>query len=72
MLLKLSDEIGECYNRAEECRRRADTSIDPRTKADFLDMERRWFNLARSYEFAQRLSRFSASYGRSQKRDRAG
>ena len=58
MLLKLSDEIRECYRHAEDAGRRANATTNPDTKADFLDMERRWLLLARSYEFSERLSRF--------------
>jgi hypothetical protein len=29
-------------------------------KADFLDLERRWLSLARSYEFSERLDDFCA------------
>jgi hypothetical protein len=29
-------------------------------KADFLDLERRWLSLARSYEFTERLDDFCA------------
>ena len=29
------------------------------TKQDFLDVEQRWLSLARSYEFAERLSNFT-------------
>ena len=30
----------------------------PELRQDFLDMERRWLSLARSYEFAERLASF--------------
>ncbi len=30
----------------------------PWVKAGYLDMERRWLSLARSYEFAERLTNF--------------
>jgi hypothetical protein len=30
-------------------------------KADLLDTERRWLSLARSYEFAERLSNFTGA-----------
>jgi hypothetical protein len=50
----------DCYECALECRRRADESSDPATKQDFLDMERRWIQRAHSYEFAERLSNFTA------------
>jgi len=59
MLLKLSDDISECYSRATEARARAKSATDPAANADYLDTERRWLFLAHSYEFAERLSRFT-------------
>jgi hypothetical protein len=44
-----SDLILECYRRAEEARRIAAAAVDASTKADFLEVERRWLSLARSY-----------------------
>ena len=59
MLQKLDSEIRECYRHAAECSRRADESQDSFTRQDFLDAEKRWLCLARSYEFAERLSNFT-------------
>ena len=53
MLQNLSREIRDCYGRAEECKRLAATALTDDTTAGFLDMERRWLSLARSYEFAE-------------------
>ena len=58
MLLKLSNEIRHCYRHAVEARRKADAAYDPVVKQDFLDMERRWIALARSYELSEQISRF--------------
>ena len=52
----LSEKIRECVRHAEDCARKAAVQTDPQLKEDFLDMERRWFYLARSYEFAERLN----------------
>jgi hypothetical protein len=41
-----------------ECREKAELAKDPLEKEDFLDLERRWLFLARSYEFTQRLQDF--------------
>jgi hypothetical protein len=68
MLHKLTEEIAECYRHARECRERAKQSPDPATKEDFFDMERRWLSLARNYEFAERLSRFTTEARRHKKR----
>jgi len=58
MLQRLSDNIRECYFRADECRRHADETVDPFRKHFYLDMERRWLLLARSRAFAEQLSSF--------------
>jgi hypothetical protein len=39
---------------------RAKREPDPRTKCDFLEMERRWLNLAHSYQLLDRLGVFTA------------
>jgi hypothetical protein len=61
MLESLSEQIRECYEHAEECARKAAAQTDPGLKQDFLDMERRWLALARSFELSQRLGDFSAA-----------
>jgi hypothetical protein len=60
MLNNLSEQIRECLQHAEDCARQAAGQNCPRLKADFLDMERRWLFLARSYELTERVSAFSA------------
>jgi len=55
MLLQLSEQIRECYRHAKEARRTADATTNPNTKADFLDVERRWLFLAHRYELSDRL-----------------
>jgi hypothetical protein len=62
MLQSLSKEIRQCYERAEQCRRAAETAAIQSAKDDFLDIEKRWLSLARSYEFAERLSSFTAPF----------
>ena len=61
MLETLSEQIRECYDHAEQCARKAAAQTNPRLKQDFLDMERRWLALARSYELSQRLGDFSGA-----------
>jgi hypothetical protein len=46
----LKIDVRECYLHAEECRRWAKIAPTPSSKADFLDMERRWLSLAHGYE----------------------
>ncbi len=60
MLNNLSEQIRECLRHADDCARQAATQSCPKLKADFLDMERRWLFLARSYEFTDRVTDFSA------------
>jgi PAS domain S-box-containing protein len=55
LLHNLSDKIRLCYERAVEAKERADEMADPEAKADFLNMEKRWLLLARSYELGERL-----------------
>ncbi|HMF22694.1 MAG TPA: hypothetical protein VKG24_11290 [Pseudolabrys sp.] len=68
MLLTLSDEIRDCYRLAEDAKRKADGAIDPVTKKDYLDLERRWLFLAHGYEFTERLAHFTAERPRGGKR----
>jgi hypothetical protein len=56
---RLSADIRECYQLAADCARRAEA--DPQLRQDFLDMERRWLFLARSYEFTRRIGRSAPS-----------
>jgi hypothetical protein len=44
-----SDAIHDCYRRATEARRIADTATNPDTKSDFLQFERWWLALATSF-----------------------
>ena len=44
-----SDAIVECYRRAAEARRMADTAVDLSERADFLKVEQRWLSLAYEY-----------------------
>lgn len=55
----LSENIRDCYGRAEHCRRRAKEQSDPLLRQDFLDCERRWLLLARGYELAERTEALS-------------
>ena len=58
MLNNLSEQVRDCLQRAEDCARQASAHTCPKLKADFLDLERRWLALARSYEFSDRLGDF--------------
>jgi PAS domain S-box-containing protein len=60
MLQKPSEQVQACLERAFEAERKAWESADPTLKADFLAMEKHWLALARSYEFTERLTDFTA------------
>jgi len=62
MLQNLSEEIRDCLGRAEECKRLSKTAVTASAIQDYLDMEQRWLALAHSYEFAERLSRFTQPF----------
>lgn len=72
MLNNISQQIRECLQHAEDCARQAAAQSCPKLKADFLDMERRWLFLARSYEFTERVSDFSGEANRRAKAHHAG
>ena len=64
MLNNLSEQVRECLEHAEECAHKAAAQTCPNLKADFLDMERRWRSLARSYQFTERLGDFCDEFER--------
>jgi PAS domain-containing protein len=59
MLEQFSDQVRECYDCAAEAKARADTTNDPALKAEFLEAERRWLCLARSFGFTESLQDFT-------------
>jgi hypothetical protein len=71
LLQNLSDKIRLCYERATEAKERVHEIHDAEAKTDFLNMERRWLLLARSYEFGERLNDFTRENSRRAKVARA-
>ena len=59
MLKNVSEEIRDCLQHAEHCRRQAAAQTCPKLKNNFLDMEQRWLSLARSYTFTKGLTDLS-------------
>ena len=59
VLNSISEQIREYLQHAEECACKAAAQTDPKIKSGFLDLERRWLVLARSYDFTERLTDFS-------------
>jgi hypothetical protein len=50
MFENLSEEIRKCRRRAEECKRKSEIALTASAIQTYLDMERGWLALARSYE----------------------
>jgi PAS domain-containing protein len=61
MLEGLSEPVRACHERALEAKCKADETSDPVLKASYLDMERRWLFLARSYGFTESLNNFTSA-----------
>jgi len=59
MLRKTSAQVADCYERAGESRARAATATDEIEKTEYLNIERRWIMLARSYELSERVTGFN-------------
>jgi hypothetical protein len=53
MLQNLSLEVRECMERARECAERAKVEPDPLVQRNYLDLERRWIQLARSLQCSE-------------------
>ncbi len=64
MLKVLTDDVRECYRRAEECARQAQALSNPKLRRDFLDLESRWLKLARRYQVSGRSFPSPGSKGR--------
>jgi hypothetical protein len=60
MLQNLSSNVRECLQRAKECAERAKLEPNPALQREFIDMEARWHELARSYQFAEQLQTFTS------------
>ena len=59
MLNNLSEQIRQFYRHAEDCARKAAAETDPGLRKDFLQLEKRWLDLALSMEFAESLDTFT-------------
>jgi hypothetical protein len=55
MLNNLGEHIREWHEQAVHCAQQADARTDPKVKQQFLELERLWLLLARSYDFTERL-----------------
>ena len=64
VVLRKLKEISECYRLAEQEREWAELATDPRIRQDYLSVERSWLVLAGSYDFSERLTRFTEQKNR--------
>ena len=60
MLANLSAEVRDCLWHGEDCAERAKAEQNPSIQRHFIELERRWLNLARSYQLFVRRQTFSA------------
>ena len=59
VLNNLSEQVRECLEHAEECTRKAaELPNSSRFRKDFLQLEKRWLELARSIEFGESINTF--------------
>jgi hypothetical protein len=66
MLNKLTEQIRECLEHAEECARKAAAQPDGSSlKEDFLKLEKNWRSLAQSIQLSDRLTDFTNTTKRS-------
>lgn len=59
MFQKISTQVADCYERAGESRAKAAAAVSESDKTEYLNIERRWIMLARSYELSERLTGFT-------------
>src|SRR5260370_16488961 len=59
MLQKTSAQVADCYERAGESRAKAAAAANEIDKTEYLNIERRWIMLARSYELSERVTGFN-------------
>jgi len=56
----ISAHARECRQYAEHCAQIAQNQFDPQVRQSYLEMQRRWLSLARSYEFSDHLEFISS------------
>ena len=64
MLRKVSDQVAWCYQRASECRAKANDAFNEAARQEYMDMEHRWIMLARSYELSERVTDYTNEVAR--------
>jgi hypothetical protein len=66
MLQRLGDHIKACRERAAECTVMAQSCADEIRKANYLEIEKHWLHIAKSYEFVESLERFLLDWHRNE------
>lgn len=61
--------IQECLDAAARCHKHATQATTPSSRKDFLDMERRWRSLAKSYALTQGITGIGQYDGRGKTRE---
>jgi hypothetical protein len=60
VLNDVSEQIRDCLRHAEECAQKAAEFPNGHpSRQDFLQLEKRWLDLARSFEFGESLNSFT-------------
>jgi hypothetical protein len=62
MLSNLTTEVRECLWHADHCAELAAIEPNPANQGDFIEMERSWLTLARSYQLLERFRTVSAHH----------
>jgi hypothetical protein len=52
---KISKEIRDCREHADQCARKAKLALSRESRDDFLRLQKNWLDLARSYELAEEI-----------------
>ena len=58
MFRKVRENIAACHARASDCRAKAADAENEAARQAYLDMEKRWLKLVRSYELTDRSVHF--------------
>jgi hypothetical protein len=67
MLQRIGPRQQEYLSRATHCRKLAQGTNDPKSRAEYFKMEKSWLRLADSHQFSERLDLFVADRERSRK-----
>ena len=59
-MYRISVQARECRQYAEHCAQNAQNKSDPEVRQSYLEMQRLWLGLARSYEFSEHLEFLSS------------